>query len=75
MLVWWIRDQQKRGLALDAANFDVVAMNQASIMKSMRCKLAGKEPSTTDLGKFDPDDFKAHEDAFLNLLAQSFGVL
>jgi hypothetical protein len=27
------------------------------------------------LAKFDPDDFDAHEDAFLNLLAQSSGVL
>jgi hypothetical protein len=28
-----------------------------------------------ELGKFDPDDFDAYEDAFLNLLAQSYGVL
>jgi hypothetical protein len=34
MLVWWIRDQQKRGLALDAANFDAEAMNQMSEMKT-----------------------------------------
>ena len=27
------------------------------------------------MGKFDPDDFDAHEDVFLNLLAQSYGVL
>jgi hypothetical protein len=74
-LVWWIRDQQKRGLALVAANFDAAVMNQAAEMKNLRRELADKEPSITELGKFDPDDFDAHEDAFLNLLAQSFGVL
>ena len=74
-LVWWIRDQQKRGLALVAANFDAAVMNQAAEMKNLRRELADKEPSVTKLGKFDPDDFDAHEDAFLNLLAQSFGVL
>ena len=74
-LVWWIRDHQKRGLALEAANFDAEAMNQASEMKSLCREIADKEPSIADLGKFDPDDFDAHEDAFLNLLAQSYGVL
>ena len=50
-------------------------MNQASEMKSLRREIADKEPSIADLGKFDPDDFDADEDAFLNLLAQSYGVL
>jgi hypothetical protein len=44
-------------------------------MKSLRRELADKEPSITNLGKFDPSNFDAHKDAFLNLLAQSFGVL
>jgi hypothetical protein len=74
-LVWWIRDHQKRGLALNAADFDAAAMNLASEMKTLMRERSDKEPSLTDLGKFDPDDFDAHEDAFLNLLAQSFGVL
>ena len=74
-LVWWVRDRQKRGLALVAAEFDAATMNQASEMKALRRELADKDPSVTDLGKFDPDDFDAHEDAFLNLLAQSYGVL
>jgi hypothetical protein len=26
-----------------------------------------------DLGKFNPDDFKTHETAFINLLAQTYG--
>jgi hypothetical protein len=44
-------------------------------MKTLRREQSDKEPSTGDLGKFDPDDFNAHEDAFMNLLAQSFGLL
>jgi hypothetical protein len=27
-----------------------------------------------DLGKFNPNDFKRHETAFINLLAQAYGV-
>jgi hypothetical protein len=74
-LIWWVRDQQKRGLTLNAADFNAAAMNQASEMKTLRREREEKEPSITDLGKFDPDDFDSHEDMFLNLLAQSFGVL
>jgi hypothetical protein len=44
-------------------------------MKTLQRDMSDKEPSVSDLGKFDPDDFDAHEDAFLNLLAQSYGVL
>lgn len=74
-LVWWVRDHQKRGLAVNAANFTVEAMNQAAEMKGLKREMADKEPSVGDLGKFDPDDFDSFEDAFLNLLAQSYGVL
>jgi hypothetical protein len=74
-LIWWIRDHQKCGLTLSAANFNVAAMNAASEMKTLMHKCLDKEPSLMDLGKFDPDDFDAHKGAFLNLLAQSFGVL
>ena len=56
-LVWWIRDHQKRGLALNAADFDAAAMNLASEMKTLMRERSDKEPSLTDLGKFDPDDF------------------
>jgi hypothetical protein len=44
-------------------------------MKKLRRKRADKEPSVTVLGKCDRDDIDAHEDAFLNLLVQTFGVL
>jgi hypothetical protein len=50
-------------------------MNQVAEMKSLKHEMADKEPSVSDLGKFDPDDFNVHEDAFLNLLAQSYGVI
>jgi hypothetical protein len=55
--------------------FDEETMNEAAEMKGLRKERVAKEPSATVLGKFDPDDFDAHEDAFLNLLAQSVGVL
>ena len=75
MLVWWVRDHQKHGLPVNAADFNVQVMNQAAEMKSLKRDMAEKEPSVSDLGKFDPDDFDAYEDAFLNLLAQSYGVI
>jgi hypothetical protein len=74
-LVWWVRDHQKRGLPVSAADFNVQAMNQAAEMKSLKRDMTEREPSVGDLGKFDPDDFDAYEDAFLNLLAQSYGVI
>lgn len=50
-------------------------MNETAEMKNLRRELAAREPSITDLGKFDPNDSDAYKDAFLNLLAQTFGVL
>jgi hypothetical protein len=69
-LVWWMRDHQKRGLPLEAADFDIETMNKVAQMKVLSRELADKEPSVKELGKFDPDDFDAYEDTFLNLLAQ-----
>jgi hypothetical protein len=74
-LVWWIRDHQKRGLPLNANKFTVASMASAAEMKTLRRKMMDSKPLVKDLGKFNPDDFNAHEDAFLNLLAQSYGVL
>jgi hypothetical protein len=74
-LVWWVRDQHKHGLTISAVDFDAAAMNQASEMKTLQRKWAEKDPSVTALEMSNPDDFDLHEDAFLNLLAQSFGVL
>jgi hypothetical protein len=60
MLVWWVRDQQKRGLALSAANFDAAtAMDQASKMKSLQHEWAEKKLSVTSLGKLNPKNLFA----------------
>jgi hypothetical protein len=51
-------------------------MASAAEMKTLRHEMMDSKPSVKDLSKFNPDDFNAHEDAFLNLLAQScYGVL
>ena len=74
-LAWWVRDCQKRNVALHAADFDTDALDEAAVMKDLYKERAAKEPSLTALAKFDPEDFDTHEDAFLNLLSQTFGVL
>ena len=40
MLVWWVRDQQKHGLALVTTNFNAATMNQAAEMKNLGHELA-----------------------------------
>jgi hypothetical protein len=50
-------------------------IDQASEMKNLKREMADKEPLVGNLGKFNPDDFHVHEDAFLNLLAQSYSLL
>jgi hypothetical protein len=65
----------KRGITPLAADFTVEVMNQAAIDKRLRKELAEWEPTTEDLGKFDPDDFNTYEDAFVNLLKQKYGIL
>jgi hypothetical protein len=50
-------------------------MNEAADMKGLKRNMAEKEPSVRDLGKFNPDDYDTFEDTFLNLLAQSYGVI
>jgi hypothetical protein len=39
-LVWWVHDHQKQGLPINAADFDVPAMNQAAEMKSLKRDMA-----------------------------------
>ena len=75
MLVWWVQDHQKCGLEVEAADWTADVMQKAAQMKSLKWDLADKELSVSDLGKFDPDDFDSFEDAFLNLLVQSYGML
>ena len=74
-LVWWVNDQLKHGLNPQADNFMPEVMKQSAQEKIVRKELAETEPTITDLGKFDPDDFNTYEDAFLNLLGQTLGVL
>jgi hypothetical protein len=74
-LVWWIRNHQKGGLPLIANDFTIETMADAAEMKTLRREVSDSELSVKDLGKFNPDDIDAHEDAFLTLLAQSYGVL
>ena len=65
----------KHGLTLAAANFTTDIMKQAVTEKVLRKELADTEPSITNLGKFDLDNFNAHEDTFFNLLGQTYGIL
>jgi hypothetical protein len=62
-------------LCLNANEFTVATMASVAEMKTLRHEMMDSKPSVKDLGKFNPDDFDAHQDAFLNLLAQSYGVL
>ena len=73
-LVWWVCDEIKHGQALTAADWDAPAVNMV-----MECKCIDKECESADVGvkdlvKFDPDDFDIHEDAFLDMLAQTCGI-
>ena len=75
-LVWWAQDHQRRGLPLVAADYDAAAMTEAMASKGVKKERGGRtDASIKDLLKLDPDDFDIHEDAFLNLLAQTSGAL
>jgi hypothetical protein len=76
-LIWWIHDQKKQNLPLEAANFNADMLEETAALKQFRSEQATRrEPPVTALATFQhPDDFDTHEDAFLNLLAQSFGVI
>ena len=74
-LVWWLGDHQRRGMAVVATDFDVATMYGAMTSKSVEKERGGSDASVKDLAKFDPDDFDIHEDAFLNLLAQTTGTV
>jgi hypothetical protein len=61
---------------MQLTSMQTLPLNEAAMMKNLAKERADKEPaSVTVLGKFDPDDFDTHEDAFLNLMSQTFGVL
>ena len=74
-LVWWVDDQIKCSITPLAADFTVKVLNQAAIDKRLCKELTRHEPTTKDLGKFDPYDFDTYEDAFINLLKQKYSIL
>jgi hypothetical protein len=75
-VVWWIQDRIKLQLPLDAAELTPAALAAAAPRLKLFCaELEEREPSISDLGKFHPNDYDQHKDAFLNLLAQTYGVL
>jgi hypothetical protein len=43
LLIWWVRDRQKRGLALHAAaDFDADTLAEAAMMKTLRKERADR---------------------------------
>jgi hypothetical protein len=75
LVLFWIKDHCFHGLPIMAEAFTVEEMENAMMNKEY-CKEMSQatKPLVKDLGKFNPDDFGIHEDAFVNLLASSFGV-
>ena len=74
-LAWWVRDHQKRGQPLDAVDFNAQTLEDAKVAKRVEKERSDGDVSVKDLSTFDPDDFDAHEEAFVNLLAQTQGAL
>ena len=52
----------------------LAVLTDAIERKIVQKKQAEAEITTKDLAKFEPDDFDTHEDAFLNLFAQTYGI-
>jgi hypothetical protein len=73
-LCYWVRDQQKNGQGITQDDWDDCTV--MAMIEKMRIE-KGQDTGNVlvmDLGKFNPDDFKTHETAFINLLAQTYGV-
>ena len=73
-LVWWVWDNMRHGQALNAADFTPDVMEAAMENKHVKKEQSATEVSIKDLPKFQPGDFDVHKDAFLNLLAQTYGA-
>jgi hypothetical protein len=73
-LVWWVKEQIKIGGPLVAARFDAAALEAALVQRVVDAERS-KAAAPKDLATFDPDDFETHENAFVNLLAQTYGAL
>jgi hypothetical protein len=73
-LCYWVRDQQKHGQGITQDDWDNdTVMARIEKMRIEKGRDTGNV-SVMDLGKFNPDDFETHETAFINLLAQTYGV-
>ncbi len=64
--------------SMDRLSPQLIGMS-AAVNMAMECKCIDKECELADVGvkdlvKFDPDDFDIHEDAFLDMLAQTHGI-
>ena len=73
-LAWWVRDCMKHGQPIVAADFNAAAMHTSMKHKHIEKECGTTDASIKDLNKFNPDDFDVHEDAFLNLLVQTYGA-
>jgi hypothetical protein len=70
----WVCDQQKHGQGVTQDDWD-----DDTVMVMIEKMHIEKRQDTgnvlvMDLGKFNPDHFETHETAFINLLAQMYGV-
>ncbi len=72
-LIWWIKDRQKFGQPVNAADFDDATLQQAINSKRLEKEVTSVDVSMKDLGTFDPDDFDSYEEEFLNMLSQTYG--
>jgi hypothetical protein len=68
LLIWWIRRIRDNAIY---RNGDLSSMQQDSPLR-LRVRNDNKLVRRKVLGTFDPDDFDAHEDAFLKLHEDAF---
>ena len=73
-LAWWVRDRMKHGLPIVAADFNAAVMHTSMERKHIEKECVMTDASIKYLNKFNLDDFDVHEDAFLNLLVQTYGA-
>ena len=73
-LAWWARDRVKCGLIVDHNQWDAAALEEAFERKVVESQTKDSDVTVKDLGHFKPEDYDVHEDAFLNMLAQTPGA-
>jgi hypothetical protein len=71
---YWVCDQHKHGQGITQDDWD---NDMVMVMIEKMCINKGRDTGNVlvmDLGKFIPHNFETHETAFINLLAQMYGV-